>query len=364
MAIAALVICLAGLPAAGARAHELGTTRVSIAVGDEGRYAIEIVTDAAALATRLGAAADGPAGGSASPALLRDALAARADVFAGRVRWSCAGTEAQTPVFAVAPPAEPFAPARATIRLHGVVPPDVAACTWSYGWTSTAYTLTVRTPGASAQATTVWIDGGETSPAIDFRATSGAGHRLAGIAAQYVALGFTHILPKGLDHVLFVLGIFLLGRGLRDVLLQVTAFTVAHSLTLAASTLGTIAVPAAVVEPLIAVSIAYVAFENIWFAHRPARRTAVVFAFGLLHGLGFAGVLTELGLPASAFATALVSFNLGVEAGQLAVLGLAFALIGWRFSGRPWYRVRVVIPASVALATAGIYWTVERLAAL
>ena len=123
------------------------------------------------------------------------------------------------------------------------------------------------------------------------------------------------------------------------------------------------AVPSRVVEPLIAISIAYVAIENVFFSELKSWRVAVVFSFGLLHGLGFAGALREVGLPRSEFVTALFTFNLGVEAAQLAVIGTAFLLVGWHCAHRDWYRSRVVVPASLAIAVTAVYWTVQRLLA-
>jgi hypothetical protein len=181
------------------------------------------------------------------------------------------------------------------------------------------------------------------------------------IAFRYLALGFTHIVPHGFDHMLFVLGIFLLSRRPREVLAQVSAFTIAHSITLALSVYGMLSVSPAVVEPLIAISSAYVAIENLVVSELRPWRAALVFSFGLLHGMGFAGALKELGLPRSEFLTALVTFNVGVEAGQLAVIGAAFLLVGWYCSRRPWYRYRVVIPASALIACTAVYWTVQRL---
>src|SRR6266513_2754600 len=112
---------------------------------------------------------------------------------------------------------------------------------------------------------------------------------------------------------------------------------------------------------MIAVSIAYVAIENIFLSELKSWRIALVFSFGLLHGMGFAGALKELGLPRSEFVTALVTFNVGVEGGQLAVIATAFALVGWQWSTRDWYRRRIVVPASVLIACTAVYWTVERL---
>lgn len=123
---------------------------------------------------------------------------------------------------------------------------------------------------------------------------------------------------------------------------------------------GWLRAPAGVVEPMIAISIGYVAIENLMVRELRPWRVALVFGFGLLHGMGFAGVLAELGLPRGEFLPALAAFNVGVECGQLAVIGAAFLLVGRWFAEREWYRTRVVVPASVAIACAAAYWTVER----
>ena len=167
-------------------------------------------------------------------------------------------------------------------------------------------------------------------------------------------------MPKGLDHILFVLGLFLLSVRLAPLLIQVTAFTVAHTLTLALSVYGVVSLPSSIVEPLIAASIVYVAVENILTPQLKPWRALVVFGFGLLHGLGFAGVLQEVGLPHGQFVPALVSFNVGVELGQLAVIALAYLAVGIWGRNRPWYRPRVVIPASATVAAVGLFWTVQR----
>ena len=159
---------------------------------------------------------------------------------------------------------------------------------------------------------------------------------------------------------LFVLGIYLLSGRARSVLWQVSAFTVAHSITLGLSMYGIIAVSPRLVEPLIALSIAYVAIENIFLSELRSWRVGLVFAFGLLHGMGFASVLSQLGLPRPEFLPALVSFNLGVEAGQLAVIGTAFLFVGLPFRHRAWYRPRVVVPASCLIAAVGLFWSLQR----
>lgn len=179
------------------------------------------------------------------------------------------------------------------------------------------------------------------------------------VAWSYLVIGFEHIIPKGLDHILFVVGIFLLSIRLGSLLWQVTAFTLAHTITLGLSIYGVISAPASIVEPLIALSIAYVGIENCLSSKLQPWRIALVFCFGLLHGMGFAGVLTEIGLPRSEFLTALITFNVGVEFGQLAVILLCFLVVGW-WRHRDWYRQRIVIPGSLIIAATGLYWTFER----
>jgi hypothetical protein len=179
------------------------------------------------------------------------------------------------------------------------------------------------------------------------------------VAGRYLVLGFWHIVPEGLDHILFVLGLFLLSVRLRPLLWQVSAFTAAHTTSLALATYGVVDLSPRVVEPLIALSIAYVAVENLFTEELRPWRVWLVFAFGLLHGLGFAGVLGELGLPRGELATALLSFNVGVELGQLAVILAALLVLGaWR--KRASYRRRVVVPLSLLIAFVGVYWAFER----
>lgn len=176
---------------------------------------------------------------------------------------------------------------------------------------------------------------------------------------SWLAIGFQHIIPWGLDHIVFVLGLFFLSTRLSTLFYQVSCFTVAHSLSLGLATLGMVSVPASIVEPLIAASIIFIAVDNL-YSHVLARwRLVVVTLFGLLHGLGFASALSALMLPAENFYTALLMFNLGVEAGQIAVLILAFAAVGWL---RSWtaYTERIARPATVTIAGVGTYWLLKR----
>jgi hypothetical protein len=176
---------------------------------------------------------------------------------------------------------------------------------------------------------------------------------------SYIPVGFDHILPKGLDHILFVLGLFFLSTYLRPLVWQISAFTLAHTVTLALGAMGWVNVPGSIVEPLIAASIVYVAVENIFMKGLSPWRPFVIFGFGLLHGLGFASVLGEFGLPEGQFIPALIAFNIGVEFGQLTVIALAFIAVG-AMCRKAWYRARIAIPASCVIAAVGAYWCVER----
>lgn len=179
-------------------------------------------------------------------------------------------------------------------------------------------------------------------------------------AVLYLQLGFTHILPLGLDHILFVLSLFLLSPKLKPVLLQATAFTAAHTITLGLAMYKIINPPAAIVEPLIALSIAFVALENIFSQKVRATRMAIVFVFGLVHGMGFASALSELGLPQNRFFSSLLLFNIGVELGQITVIAAAWLLLAKWFSNKPYYRKAVVIPLSAAILFISLYWLFER----
>ncbi len=177
----------------------------------------------------------------------------------------------------------------------------------------------------------------------------------------YFKLGFEHILPLGLDHILFVLSLFLLSPKLKPILAQSLAFTLAHSVTLGLAMYGVIKPSPEIVEPLIALSIMYVALENIFSPNLKASRIIVVFLFGLVHGMGFAGVLQDLGLPESTYLSSLLMFNVGVEAGQVTVILAAWFLMARWFKSQVTYRKFVVIPLSALIALIAGFWTIQRI---
>ena len=198
------------------------------------------------------------------------------------------------------------------------------------------------------------------------RADSGEILGVTETLATFIGEGLGHILPGGLDHILFVLALFLSSTTLRSLILQISVFTLAHTITLGLAAAGVFSPSADIVEPLIALSIALVAIENLFFKTLPRWRPIVIFLFGLLHGLGFAGFFSDLGLPEGQFWSALIGFNIGVEIGQLSVVVLAVALVNaWRsrnnFNDKDGvYRRFVVLPGSLLISITGAWWAMER----
>jgi hydrogenase/urease accessory protein HupE len=317
-----------------AQAHELGRFQVQAEFLRDGTYRVDLVADQEHLDRRV----------------LR--------TLADNARLSFDGRAVQ-PQTELVPPGPETPPGRTTLRLHGPIPGGARTFTWSDPAAAQlgSYPLIPKNEGDESTVWQ-WLEADAASQPFHLAASIVPPTRME-IVGQYLRLGFTHILPKGLDHILFVLGLFLLSRKARPLLLQVTSFTIAHTVTLALSIYGLVSLPSSIVEPLIALSIVFVAVENVLTSELRPSRVGLVFAFGLLHGLGFAGVLTELGLPRSEFLPALISFNLGVETGQLAVIGLAFAAVGF-FRNRTWYRQAIVVPASCAIAAVGLYWSIQR----
>jgi hypothetical protein len=183
----------------------------------------------------------------------------------------------------------------------------------------------------------------------------------ADVGLVYLRLGYQHILPLGFDHILFVLCLLLLSPQLKPVLWQTTAFTIAHSVTLGLTIYHVITPPERIVEPVIALSIMYVALENIYSGKLKTSRIGVVFLFGLVHGMGFAGALGQLGLPRDAYLISLIMFNAGIELGQLTIILTAYFLLARWLGNKPYYPRLIVMPLSVVITIIAGYWTVQRL---
>ena len=363
-----LAAALALLPAAAA-AHPLTFTETTVVLHRDGTFRADLVVDLDALALGAPPSADDAALAAAlgrqSPAELDETLERLRRLFARRVRLRFDGAPAP---FAVSFP-DHGAPAATeseiptvlglTARLTGAVPAGAAEFEFFASRAFAEVNLTIRDErrGVTRRALLERGARGDPFPLTGPAAPAG-GWTTAG---RYLRLGLVHVLPRGPDHVLFVLGLFLLGARLRPLVWQVSAFTAAHAATLSLAVFEVVSLPPRVVEPLIALSIVYVAVENLLTERLTPWRPAAVFLFGLLHGLGFAGVLREAGLPPDERWLGLLTFNAGIEAGQLAVVGIAFAAAGW-CRRRPWYRRRVAVPASALIAAFGLLWTLERAA--
>ena len=204
---------------------------------------------------------------------------------------------------------------------------------------------------------TKYLQNGDTA---NFSTSTNQQQTFLSVVQDYIIIGFQHIVPKGLDHILFVVGLFLLSTRLRPLIWQVSAFTLAHTVTIFLGVMKIIVIPAFIVEPIIAISIVYIAIENIFLKDLSKWRPVLVFIFGLLHGLGFAGILNEIGVAESYFITSLVSFNIGVEIGQLLVISICFVSIGFWFGQKKWYRNYLTNPLSAIIAIVGLFWFIER----
>ena len=273
-------------------------------------------------------------------------------------------TPLQMGLIDIAPPGYTKVPRASVIRLVGKVPGGSTSLRWYYPPKFGDQAVRVRQVdeerGEYHWSSYQWIKDDKLSEPFSLTEVF-AKPTFWSVGSSYLNAGFLHIVPKGLDHVLFILGVFLITMRLRPLLIQITMFTVAHSLTLSLGVLGYVNVPPQVVEPLIALSIAYVAFENLASDRLSRFRLPVIFGFGLLHGLGFASVLAEFGLPEGLYFAALFWFNVGVEFAQIGLLVAAYLGITVWFSCPEAYRRYVVLPGSLAIGGVGTYWMAERI---
>ena len=353
-----------------ARAHEVRPAVADLSI-DRGGYEVSIALNLEALLAGIGPAhsdtseAPGAAEYTAlrnlSPTGLRRAFDGFAQQFLNGVTLRAGDTRLQPAVVDVhvPPVGDTGLPRLSRIVIGGTLPADTTSVTWA--WDAAFGPTVLRLPGKNADDPprfTELLQNGNASDAIPI---AGAVRRnVAEIFRDYLVIGFTHILPKGLDHILFVIGLYLLSTRLSTLVWQVTSFTIAHTITLALAMLGVVSLSPAIVEPLIAASIVYIGIENTVTSKLQRWRPAIVFGFGLLHGLGFAGVLTDIGLAPADFVTGLVAFNIGVELGQLAVIAACFLVAGLWFRHKDWYRSIITNPASVLIAAIGAWWFVER----
>ncbi len=338
-----------------ARAHDIGETQLTLDVHDDRSFVLDILTDPDALLARL-LGSDPSAALALDPASRDARLASLGAAVLASAHVSADGVALPSTYEYRAPALDATAAGLATLRLRGTLPPAARTLQVRYGWSAGTVPVTLqRTAGGPR---TVWVEPGAVSEPLPIESRRPPLWRTA---IEYLGLGFTHILPHGTDHILFVVGLCLLRLKARTIVTQVSAFTAAHSLTLGLTLFGVVALPSRLVESLIALSIVYVALENLMTRELRHSRTMLVFGFGLLHGMGFASVLREVGLPRVDVLPALIGFNVGVECGQLAVVaGVVLLVRAWALS--PERQLRLVTqPASAAIAVTGLYWTAQRL---
>ncbi len=248
-------------------------------------------------------------------------------------------------------------PRDSIIHLHAALNTTPVALRWQ--WSEAFGEVIVRAnsePGPLDYATL--LSPGQQTDVIQF--TQPMKQSSWKVFTNYVMIGFEHILPKGTDHILFVVGLFLLTTQWRALALQVTVFTLAHSITLALGASDLLRISPSIVEPLIALSIVFICIENVCINKLSKWRVTMVFLFGLLHGLGFASVLDEVGHDSVNFLIALLGFNVGVEFGQLTVIACCLITVGYWFGKKKYYRALITGPASVVIGVIGLYWFLQR----
>ena len=300
------------------------------------------------------------------PAELRDRFTQRWHAFADRLNGQAGGDRLQFELvnFISEEDVDFSLPRISTAVIRAPMPANETEV--RFGWDARLGNLILRQMAAASAGPSIdpdslytgLLSGGSLSPAIN--SVGVATVPIASVISNYIKIGFIHIIPRGLDHILFVLGLFLYAPRWRPLLAQITIFTIAHSLTLALASRGLVSVPATIVEPMIAASIAYVALENLWQRKLRLSRLLIIFTFGLLHGLGFASVLADIGLPSSDFLISLISFNIGVELGQITVIAAALSLSLLLPLSPYRYRRLITIPFSLVIGAIGIGIAAER----
>lgn len=363
-------VIVAGLMTGGVSAHTLTLTEVDVRFAKDGTYEITVRCDLEAVAAGVKPghlSAEDKARLLARPLKTADEkLLEERLLIEGNMHPAFDGTPDKPSI--EFPTAEPgmlkaddkisLNDGSRTVILKGTVPADAKAFTWK----STKFgdvSLAVSREGKEEVFREPVVEG-ETSTPYPLQEAAEAPASSMHTAGKFFSLGYHHIVAlDGLDHILFVVGLFLLSTHLKPLFWQVTAFTIAHSVTLCLSVFHIIKLPSGIVESLIALSIAYVAIENLVTQKLNWWRPLIVFCFGLMHGLGFAAGLEEAGIPKGALINALVSFNVGVEIGHLTIVAVAFLLVGW-FREKPWYRKAIVIPGSSIIALMALFWFVQR----
>lgn len=364
-----LVLAVGPLFAPPSQAHELRPAIATAEFTRDGALSLVISLNLEAAIAGIGAehqdTADSPAAKTydrlrrLEPSALRAAFDEFAPVFLERISIGTNAGPFSLTIESVSIPeiGDVALPRISEITLKSAVPAGADSFRWRTDPLLGNGVIRVRDSATRKIVASEYVLAGATSGPISISDPQRQGW--TSVFLRYLEVGFTHILPKGLDHILFVVGLFLLSTRLSALFWQVTAFTVAHTVTLGLGMAEIVRLSPALVEPLIAASIVYVAVENMLTDRLQRWRPLAVFGFGLLHGLGFAGVLQEIGPATGQFLVSLLAFNIGVELGQLAVIALCFLAVGWAMR-RAWYRRRIVIPLSAAIAVIASIWVLER----
>jgi hypothetical protein len=356
-------LAVVGSPPAGA--HERRPVITTLMLGaDAGKLEMQLDIEAALTGLAVAETAEATAAYKVLRALEPDQLrrefervsAAFLSSFA--VTFDRVGAPLRLRALDIPVPGDAALPRISTLHIDTSIPPGAASVRWLAPPTAGDSVIRIIAMPGGRVLFAGLLQQGESSPDVAIGVAKIQGFDFT----HYVVLGFEHIVPEGLDHILFVVGLFLLNARLKPLLWQVSAFTLAHSVTLALGIYGILRIPPEIIEPMIAASIVFVAVENLTTDRLHRWRPGVIFAFGLVHGLGFAGVLAEIGLPKKDFLSALIGFNIGVELGQLSVLAGCFLAVGLWFRDRAWYRIAITNPASLAIAVIAAYWFVERMA--
>ncbi len=354
----------------GANAHEIRPSIVDVDIQKDGKITLEIKLNLEAIVAGIGTGVSDTqqsknsdkyeAARKLEPAQLKAAFSKAEAEFLRSIFFETDGGALLFETKSVSVPSvgDIELPRTSIITLTAKIPPTAKDFTWSWNEYLGSSVLRVKAENSDKPIFAGMVNAGEFSKPIPLEGVVIAGG--FEVFTLYIEQGFIHIVPKGVDHILFVVGLFLLSTKLSSLFWQISSFTIAHTLTLGLAMAGIISAPSSLVEPLIALSIVFVAVENVMTSNLSRWRPFVVFLFGLLHGLGFASVLNDIGLQPGNFIYGLLGFNIGVEIGQLTVILICFLLVGFWFSRKTYYRRYITNPASIAIAAMGGFWFVER----
>jgi HupE/UreJ protein len=389
-----IVVLALAVSAEPLAAHDLERTAVSLTFARDGSFVLEVANDPNWLLLRLESfleTAPGPSDGVSSapgptgpgpravpifgPADRDARLRTLAPVFVDRIVLFVDGKEVRPRSIEYVPPfdsrlnpalaqgtpgmqpADIVPPRLAAFRLRGRVDPDAHILRWYYGMVVDPYPLTIHR--ADGRVVNEWIVAGDAWSRVEDLTGQFERPTFLGVARQYIALGYARVIPNGLDHILFIVAVFLFGLRPRFVLLQMLTFSVACATALAITAYNIVSAPPRGFGVFVALSVVYIAADNL--AGTPLKRVRLAFvsACGLLHGIALASPLTNAAPASRELPLAILWFYLGITGAELTIIAVAAACVTWS-RAQSWYHCRVVVPASVAIVGMGVYWTITR----